>query len=369
MNILHVNFVPSDLFGVKKKISSQVDSLKKLGHHVELCTYEESGYLIIDKTIKYGSLARFKRKLFEYRVFKNIELAMDEKSYDVIYVRFMRMTPWYYSFLENLSKHCNSLVIEVATYPYDSEYSKYSILTLFDIYYRNRLRKFVDTITFYGEPCSKIWGIPAIQLKNAVDVESTEKLVKTQYRDNRVTFIAVANLSRWHAYDRFIRSIYEQKEEIGNKVRLLIVGDGPEKNKLMSLVSKLKLDHIVKFKGPLSGDALSNLFNESDIGLCSLGLHRIGHETLTPLKPAEYCARGLPFILANQDSRFSDQPFIFRVASSEDYIDIVAILEWFDKRQFDIDSIRDYAKNNLTWDNQMKILTSKLENQLGPEKC
>ena len=58
------------------------------------------------------------------------------------------------------------------------------------------------------------------------------------------------------------------------------------------------LENNVFFWGAKSGDELKDFVNRADIGIASLGMHRLGLNVASTLKVKEYCAYGLPFIYA-----------------------------------------------------------------------
>ena len=356
MNLLHISFVPIELFGVRNKITAQIKAFRKNKESVSEAGYCEKGFFVDQKRIFPMYFTNvFLRKIFEIYIFLRL-IFINYNQYDIVYIRYMRLTPWFYSFIKFMKNDKFKLVLEVATYPYDEEY-KSSVLTSLDKYYRSKLCKYVDLITYFGESNKNIWGIPAIKQENGVDVDSVPLKLATE-NDTIINFIAVANLSEWHGYDRFIRSIAQCKAP--QDICFNIVGLGPSFNKLVKLTQELNVENSVKFHQLKYGDSLTSLFNEAHIGVGSLGLYRIGHETLSPLKPAEYCARGLPFVLGNMDERFSDSPFLYRVSNDDTTFDIDDIVKWYKSTEFDPAQIRKFAYENLSWDRQVSKLIAEM---------
>ena len=108
----------------------------------------------------------------------------------------------------------------------------------------------------------------------------------------------MANLSFWHGYDRMIKGLYNYYQNNNNfPVFLKFIGDGPEKQKLMFLVEKLKLQQYVSFKGKVDGKELDVHFDGMHIGIDVLGMFRRGFNESSSLKAREYCARGIPLFL------------------------------------------------------------------------
>ena len=135
---------------------------------------------------------------------------------------------------------------------------------------------------------------------------------------------------------------------------LSIVGDGPAANGLRALTRDLDLEDAVRFHGMHSGVELDALFANSDLALGSLGMHRIDLHRSSSLKAREYCARGIPFVLASDDPDFAEGvPFVYRVAADESPIDVAAVVDFIDKlRERSPEymmEMRRYAEKRLTW--------------------
>ena len=135
---------------------------------------------------------------------------------------------------------------------------------------------------------------------------------------------------------------------------LSIVGDGPAANGLRALTRDLGLEDVVRFDGMHSGAELDALFANADLALSSLGMHRLGLHRSSSLKAREYCARGIPFVIASDDPDFPEGvPFVYRVAADESPIDVAAVVEFIDKlRERSPEymmEMRRYAEKRLTW--------------------
>ena len=167
--------------------------------------------------------------------------------------------------------------------------------------------------------------------------------------------IAVANLADWHGLDRIVRGLSSYVgQEQATPVRLDIVGDGPAEPSLRSLTEELGLENFVRFHGVRRGAELDTLFSNADLALSSLGMHRLDLRRSSSLKAREYCARGIPFVLASEDPDFSERvQFIHRVPADDSPVDVAALVEFMSRLQ-NGDSeyakeMRDYAEQRLTW--------------------
>jgi hypothetical protein len=133
-----------------------------------------------------------------------------------------------------------------------------------------------------------------------------------------------------------------------------IVGEGPAEDELRTLVHDLGIEDAVCFHGTRSGVELDALFADADLALGSLGMHRLGLHRSSSLKAREYCARGIPFVLASEDPDFPEgTQFVHQVSADESPIDVAALLDFVNKlRERSPDYMMDmrrYAERRLTW--------------------
>ena len=141
-----------------------------------------------------------------------------------------------------------------------------------------------------------------------------------------MAFVTAGSIGQWHGVDRLLRGMSAAQEHGST---LTIVGDGPELGRLRSLTSRLGLDDRVRFTGPLTGAAYDRELAAADITVASLGEHRRGHSSLSPLKTRDYLARGLPMLFAGDDPDLrGNPPFTFRAPDDDSAIDFAAVATW-----------------------------------------
>lgn len=183
---------------------------------------------------------------------------------------------------------------------------------------------------------------------------------------DRYNILCVANVRPWHGIDRFIRGISEYKSS-SNAVQIVlhVVGDGPELATLKELTSELNLQDNVIFYGYKSGKELDEMFDMCHIALGSLGGFRINMHEMSSLKSGEYCARGMPFVIAAKAIDFPDDwPYILHVPETEESINMDDVIMFADRVMADTNHpliMREYAEQNLDWSIKMKKLKEFLE--------
>lgn len=184
---------------------------------------------------------------------------------------------------------------------------------------------------------------------------------KPKFNGGVFNLIGVAHLAYWHGYDRLIRSIHAyNNSKITNKINInfYIVGDGFERDSLARLAKELDLENQVQFLGVMENDDLSKCFDDIHAGVCSLATFRKNVSYISDLKSKEYSARGIPFILANEDNDFpSTLPFVYRCENNDSLIDMGDIVEWYatlDRKHDDFSLMRDLAEKKFDYSVKVK---------------
>ncbi len=361
-----------DFEGVSKKIIEQINALERLGLNVvlsDLKTDDKNKFIgryvdgqIIDKYSKIDFLSKLQSRI----KYKNLYKYIIANKIKLVYIRYAHFAnPFFISFLKKLKKSGIKVLLEIPTYPYDKEYDslKLTIKTLLWVERMSR-RHFKNLVTLIitFTPETKIFGVPAIEISNGIEVNSI-CIVSPRETDDEIHLIGVASIAYWHGYDRVIEGIknYYRRHQNIKRVFFHVIGDSSDAESLRykKLVKQYNLTEYIKFHGKRFGKELDDLFNRADIGVGCLGCHRKGMRYSKSLKNREYCARGIPFFYSETDESFEKQNFIFKVPSSDSPVDIIEIIKFIDNNKFDRSQIREYALKNLTWDRQFEKVLSK----------
>lgn len=356
--------------GEAKKIVMQMDGLRDNGVECEL--------------IYHNRLNAFNKVLVRlpmYHIYgnqfiKGICKRVIDGHYSAIYIRRYVFDSSFNKLICELRriKPDLNIIVEVPTFPYDSEWASLVDFPLLvkDRHSRKALKNYVNRIvTFFDD--DSIFGVPCIKTSNGIDIN---KIKKRKYikRDESIHLLGVAMVEKWHGFDRLIRGISDYYKSGGTENIIFdIVGNGLEIGNLQKIVRDEELSEHVIFHGSMHGEDLNKIFDESDIGVGSLGMYRINLYKGCTLKLREYAARGLPFFYAYNDSLIenSGTPFNIKFSNDNTNIPICDILEFYHKLQeqgYDIvaDQLREYASNFMTWKRQMSPVSNYLnsnENQ------
>ena len=112
-------------------------------------------------------------------------------------------------------------------------------------------------VVAHGFPSDKILVHP-IGI-NITPYSYTEKRVSS---DEQINIVSVGRFVEKKGFDDLMRALALVKEKTRRKFRCYVVGDGPLKEKIYSLVKSLKIDDIIEFKGFMSVDKILNLFKD-----------------------------------------------------------------------------------------------------------
>lgn len=290
---------------------------------------------------------------------------------DILYYRYSGAFPLYYPYrylrryrdcklvTEHQTKEINEYKLKRAIFSFLCEF----IFGKLIINQSDAIIGVTDEITQYELLKAGTPNKPHITIGNGFDVNSVEIRKSSLNFDGELHFLCVANVSRWHGLDRFIKSLVDNNSSI--HPILHIAGDGPDIPNLKKIVSDFNLFEKVIFHDFTTGAALDNLFNTCHIAVGSLGLHRIGLTESSTLKVREYCARGIPWIIGCKDPDFPDDfPYIHRIYADESPVNIEEVIEFAKRVYADPDhpqKLREYAFEHLDWSVKMKKLKTFLE--------
>lgn len=339
--------------GIKKKVDGQIQAFKKIfGRVYYTCWCGQMFYLMDNERIIDKELALTRKECCDV-----LCVWIDKYKIQRTYIRYAYTNSWFLKFLQAQKEKKIKSVLEVPTYPYDSDQTISERIKAEDSYYRTQLCQFVEMAATYSRD-EIIFGIPCIPLVNGITIEDHPLCTKTT-EQHKIVLLGVAGLAVWHGYERIIKGLHEYYQKGGEyDILFKIVGKGSEENRYRTLVEDCSLQSHVKFYGRLEGCSLDQQYGMSDVAIGSLGFYKVGMDEGSPIKGAEYCARGIPFIVGYDDLRFSgEEPFMLKVSNDAEPIDMNEVVHFFERITAQPgyhEVIRNYAINHLTWDSIMK---------------
>lgn len=349
------NFEDFSGTGKEKKIKGQIDAMKQSLGKAYYTKYSNSILYLMD-----GEEV-IEREVTVTRRDSILALCHWMQKYGVTYtyIRYPRSSKWFLDLLRYQNEHQIKTVLEIATYPYDGE-MKEGVLRTEDFYYRQRIGEYVDRIATYSAD-TRIWDITCINLKNGIaDLEvCANQRVKEA---NSIVLIAVSCMMDWHGYERVLEGMYLYYKQGGvYDIKFKLIGSGPEEARYKELVKKYNLDSKVEFVGRIGiweRERLNEQYASSDVAVGSLGRYKNGIEEGSPIKDAEYCAKGLPIISGIRDLGFPPNwEYIMNLPNTPEPVDMNAVIAFYKKVSGNVnykEEMQNYAKRNLTWNSIMR---------------
>lgn len=352
-------YSPKFNIGIKKKILGQIQALKHVfGKVYHTCYMGQTMYLLDAQTQIEKEFAITKKDCNEI-----LCVWLDKYKIKRTYIRYAFADKWFIQFLKYQNERGIKSVIEIPTYPYDGERLNNRV-KIEDLYFRKEMHKYIKRIaTNSNEP--EIWGIRSVPLLNGIEINH-DRLYERRTQKEGLVLIGVGSLMFWLGYERLIQGLYNYYIKGGTyDFYFKIVGDGPENEYYHSLVKKYDLHSHVEFLGRLDGMDLDKQYEQSDLAVSSLGCYKKGVHDITPIKGAEYCVWGLPFICGYHDMRFSgDEKFILNVPNDPQPINMNQVLAFYrqvSKQAGYQRKIYEYAANYLSWDAVLKPVIEYLK--------
>ena len=352
--------------GISKKISYQVDALKKCGMDVHLCYMDEKDTKkrIIDGKIiaDYGN--GILSKILKRTDFSAISNYVKENKIDFVYIRSNHNANLFtINMVKKMKAYGAKVVMEIPTYPYDKEYKAQGISRQIfqDKIFRYQLAKHLDAIVTFSD-YDKIFGQRTIRISNGIDFDNVKMKSCINDTSKELNLIGVAEIHEWHGFDRIVKGLadyYSKPQEY--IVRFHVVGyffSSDIENEFKSIISDNRMEDYVILYGKKHGEELDMIFDKCDFGVGSLGRHRVGIDKIKTLKNREYAARGIPFIYSETDSDFDSKPYVLKAPSNELAININDITNFYHSLTIPPIEIRESIKE-LSWKYQMeKVINS-----------
>lgn len=380
--ILYVMKYPLHIqYSIMQKLNGEIEGMQRLGKDISFISFD-SEYLylneysaegerkrsIIRKTL-WGKSKRYFHFIAFYDIYSAARRLIRENRYDMVYFRYSPLNWIGYTMVRSASKK-SRLVVEIPTFPLKKVKMKNIFRRLYSYSSRLWWEKSAKHITLFaviGDKASDFMGVPVINIHNGVNVDEIPVRHPSASPDGKIHLLAVASMSALHGYDRIIRGLASWQDPMARRYVLDMVGDEGDGSlqEWKVLVQKLGMEDRVIFHGKMTGDALTNLYNQATIGISSLGIYRIGLKAASVLKLREYMARGLPFLYAHEDPDIEEtMPWCLKMPNDDSDIPMEKLQEFIQSlsREKDLpDRMRAYAKKNMTWEKQFEKIFARLE--------
>ena len=265
------NVPPGNVGGAEVQASHLSHCWARHGNQVIVAGYAntpgESPNLIIHKlkTIRFNKSFRAVTYLIStlWFLFKN------RSNYDVIYCRFLKE----HAFAACLAKILFRLPQPIIACPAStSNKGDVAVITTspFKYIWVGVLRKGISCINVMSKKIEeevRLLGIKNIIIRhmpNGVVIPTISEEISHHDLNNELRLIFVGRLVEEKGVDILLESIHKLNIS-GSVIKLIIIGDGPQKPNLIDKVNSYKLNDIVSFYGELPNEVTAKYFEQSDI--------------------------------------------------------------------------------------------------------
>ncbi|ARP51140.1 glycosyltransferase [Caproicibacterium sp. XB2] len=369
--------------GILKKVAGQTEGVAQLGWEAHYTCVDGSSVLLCSADGSKLQRKDFPSGLRWHEQQQSIARCISEFAadgrYDAVYIKGFLANPYALqtaASAKNVNPACR-VIFEIATYPYWGEYKRFLHV---DLQKKDRrsmaghlleiwqhattvphMKQYVDALAVFGAPISRLWGIPAITIDNGVAVgKIAPKQVSSS--DGTIRLLGVAGTSVAHGYSRVLEGLAQYKKEKAPQdpeVCFEIVGANETIEAMKARAESLSLGSSSAFLGYKNAKELSVLYNQCDAAVSSLGVYQIGLTWLSPLKSREYCAAGIPFLYAYEDTLPKDVAFAMKIPNDSSPVNIAAVVRFVERCRQNPDisrQERQYAADHFDW----KIIMEKV---------
>jgi len=335
VKVAYVNFILTrELIGVEKKIRQQARLSPEGFDFFILNRFVNRDHGRV-KFLQLPSRATYRALLF--RKFDLIEKTVDLAPYDLVILRYPFADGSSMSFTDKyrvVSEHHSDEIPELrsnllGSSPVQTKLASLARLVLEYRYgraYRKRCRGLIGVTDELRR--RELKGLspsmPSLTAPNGVDVSSIRKTAFRRLEGKTLNLVFVASkLSPWDGLERLLQSLNRYRGDL--RIDLHLVGDMNPGEIRTGKTS-------CKFHGINEGEALDRIFSQMHLGVSTLGLYVKKLREASSLKTREYTARGIPFMLAYDDTDLKgvnpDASFFLKFPNRKGPIDMERVIRF-----------------------------------------
>ena len=299
--------------GVGKKIQSQLETWRGMGHEARLFMHASTGEpaerLIEAEVIPYESRGKIFTEIDRIRAARQLVDAVKKFKPDIIYLRY-----GIYVYPAHRLMRIAPVIEEINTNDLTQHEDLGGMYSLYNRLTRGIFLRLVRGLVAVSRelevsPAFALYRKPTRVIANGIDVDSFTPLPAPSNELPRLVFIGSPGYI-WHGVDKLVEFARRFSD-----VQLDIVGYD-------TLPEHEPLPPNLYLHGYLSSDEYLKVLARADVAISSLALHRIQLNEASTLKSRECLALGLPLVAAYTDTDLDDAGFDFllKIPNKEDNI-------------------------------------------------
>lgn len=354
--------------GITKKVNAQIKALDNAGKPVSYYMgYKDDGCVVCNKNDKVVKSKKWPTNKFVSRVLRNYylkDLAYDflkeneESELKIAYIRDVFFDRKTLRILKQAKKNNLFVIYEIHSYPrYTWSRKAFWIIYLIDIIYKKRAIKYIDRLAAMTDE-KLLFPKEIVRFENGIDLCNILPQNKKGEKEGCIRIISVSYECEVHGYDRMLLGLAEyKKKQVEQRYQIKLILVGTILPSTRQLIQNLGLEDDVVLPGVLSGKELEEMYNQCDMGMGCLAIHRRGTLSVSSLKVKEYIAKGIPFFFAGRSLfQSEDFPYALTLESKEGPINVEGIIDFYQNTKDmpdRINKMREWAKK-YSWDVQME---------------
>lgn len=362
--------------GITKKISGQIEAMKKLGYHVFYTAYVEGGIEISDantgQRICFNKYFTSDKKV--QHAIRRLLLLIIAKKYIVgrketlkaVYIRYLYFDVPMLGLLKSIKRKNVPIVMEMHSYPcLGLHFSWEGVYFILDKIYQYRCAKHIDCFANMSQN-----ALPFVDEQNVVTVYNTLEPSEIKIRkpgektEGTIRLLSVAYEREAHGFDRVVRGLSEYYRAGGLK-KIVVYFVGKYLKSTHELVESLRLEGSCKFIDPVEGKELDYYYNVADIAIGHLANHRIGSYSGSSIKIQEYMAKGIPFIYAwNEMTVPQDYRYALKFDLDDSPIDMCRVVSFYESLKEPASiavEMRKQFEATAGWEKQLQSVMSSVD--------
>lgn len=361
MNALFVaNIEMGENEGIYKKVCAEAEAIEKILGKCDLVT-KRNGRANVKKVGEQPILNS--STVLEY-----IIECLKKDSVGFLYIRHMIPSPKLIALLKMAKNKGVVIYYEIPTYPYFGEQLKASrkkyraiVKIALDISFWPSIYRYIDKLVIIRSSTKAKTYKKMIEITNGVRVDNIKSKTYSIQENGVFRMVTVGTLFPYHGYDRVLKGMAACHEHLGDvKVEFHVVGSSQTIDDLHKMADDLGL-HNVYFHGIKTTEELNLMYEQFNVGLGCLALHRRNADIDTTLKIIEYYCRGVP-VVSTGKCPISNDHFSHVVVDNEEPIDISDIYNYYcGLTESELKSISEMAKKQFAWDSIMRKCLSDVQ--------
>ncbi len=297
--LIATGIYPPDIGGPAQYSEALRRALVSHGHEVVVVSYGEAGD---DKDAEIYRVSRAAPVVLRY-LFYFLKVLQAGAHADIIYAQDPVSS--------GLPAHCAAKILRkpfvlkvVGDYAWEQAQGKYGVRDFLDYFQTKKYGWKIELLkniekrvakssirvivpSKYLEKIVRGWDVLPLNIKIIYNAVLVGKHSKPNLADRPKTILSAGRLVPWKGYEELIFAMREVKETISN-AQLVIVGDGPERAKLETVVLELGLEGTVHLPGRMPHEELPELYSTSRAFVLNTAYEGFSHQLI------EVMAAGLP---------------------------------------------------------------------------